>query len=241
MTAREAVAVAVAIAVAVAVAIAVAIAIAIAIAVAVVVVVAVAVAVAVLFSLPWLLLVLLPLTCDLKRAEHRSQRGAKSRQLFERSVAQRVLATPRLWRGAQGTAAQRRRVSGANGFGYFCQDKSNPLLQERKLLLVILSWLCCCFRAEAEASSASDRGDRNGASQQRQQKQSQSKCKASARKRAGYFCSGKSNQNHLLLTRSAAARRSPALLAKEGRRQNSLRSNSWRLFAPSLTRVLGSL
>ena len=29
-------------------------------------------------------------------------------------------------------------MSGANGFGYFCQDKSNPLACERKLLLVIL-------------------------------------------------------------------------------------------------------
>jgi len=39
---------------------------------------------------------------------------------------------------------------------------------------------------------------------------------ASARERADYFCFGKSNQNHSLLTRAAATRRCPALLAEKG-------------------------
>ena len=84
-----------------------------------------------------LLLSPLPLTCDLKRAEHRSWEGVEEPRVFECRAAARVCAAAPFQRGAQGTAAQRRRVSGANGFGYFCQDKSNPLLQERKLLLLL--------------------------------------------------------------------------------------------------------
>ena len=88
---------------------------------------------------------------------------------------------------------------------------------------------------------------------------------ASARERAGYFCFGKSNQNHPLLTRAAATRRYPALagkgtspertsphpcgepapLRRRLRRSKSfqticrcasLRSNSGRLFAPDWLR-----
>ena len=67
--------------------------------------------------------------------------------------------------------------------------------------------------------------------------------KASARKRAGYFCFGKSNQNHPLLTRAGAAarRRSPALLAGKGTSPELAALRQRATLRPFPAPVLGSL
>ena len=188
----------------------------------------------------------------LKVGRARSRKKATIRQLFERSSAQRVgdapllvtnrrerfgpLKAPALSAGSSHDVA--RSVAQGPRSGGACQEQ---------MVLVTFAETKGTRSSGAEAV-AGDPGPviaaafpSKGSASNSGRATTPSKCKASARKRAGYFCFGKSNQNHLLPTLAGAARRFPALLAKRGSSPKLAALKQLATLRPLLAPVLGSL
>ena len=69
----------------------------------------------------------------------RARRRGEEAPMLVRNEVERVWASSPSRRGAQGTdaASSHRRVSGADGFGYFCRNKSDPPSRRKHLILLI--------------------------------------------------------------------------------------------------------